>query len=273
MRDSFESRVANATTLLDVLLILKEVTMKDTHVGTLAFVSEEGAIWYGNYGIVKCKPFPLDQNQKEYIIDAYYFSEEEEFEPGKRITILFMDRNFISMLDAVSPEPRQTLDPLTHSIKFAIVFNSDGTPGPKGDPGKDGKDGAPGKDGKDGQDGAPGADGKDGKDGQDGRDGLTTSISVNGHTYTQVDGLITLPDYPTVPTTYVKSITFDSNTNYLKYQDASGNWSNVVRVGQVSNVSVNGDQLTVTFADGTSQTYQLPSGGGNRSAQIHNDNY
>lgn len=250
MRDSFESRVANATTLLDVLLILKEVTMKDTHVGTLAFVSEEGAIWYGDYGIVKCKPFPLDQNQKEYIIDAYYFNEEEEFEPGKRITVLFMDRNFISMLDAVSPEPRQTLDPLTHSIKFAIVFNSDGTPGPKGDPGKDGKDGV---DGKDGKDGAPGADGKDGKDGQDGapgrdgqdgapgRDGLTTSISVNGQTYTQVGGLITLPNYPTIPIT-------------------------------VSNVTVSGSTLTVTFTNGTSQTYQLPTGG-SRGGQIHNDNY
>lgn len=39
-----------------------------------------------------------------------------------------------------------------------------------------------------------------GENGKDGADGLTTSISVNGATYTHTDGLITLPNYPTVPT-------------------------------------------------------------------------
>ena len=34
--------------------------------------------------------------------------------------------------------------------------------------------------------------------GQDGQDGLTTDIYVNGQTYTQSGGTITLPDYPTV---------------------------------------------------------------------------
>ena len=42
--------------------------------------------------------------------------------------------------------------------------------------------------------------GDTGPQGSAGRDGLTTSISVNGTTYTHVDGTITLPDYPTVPT-------------------------------------------------------------------------
>ena len=46
------------------------------------------------------------------------------------------------------------------------------TPGPKGDTGERGPQGPAGQ------------------------DGLTTQIRVNGTTYTQVDGLITLPDYP-----------------------------------------------------------------------------
>ena len=32
-----------------------------------------------------------------------------------------------------------------------------------------------------------------------GADGLTTQIRVNGTTYTQTNGLITLPDYPSLP--------------------------------------------------------------------------
>ena len=50
--------------------------------------------------------------------------------------------------------------------------------GPKGDKGEQGEIGPQGPAGADGQ------------------DGLTTSISVNGNTYTHVDGVITLPNYP-----------------------------------------------------------------------------
>lgn len=45
--------------------------------------------------------------------------------------------------------------------------------------------------------GEQGPQGPQGPAGANGADGLTTSISVNGTTYTQVDGLITLPNYPT----------------------------------------------------------------------------
>ena len=38
--------------------------------------------------------------------------------------------------------------------------------------------------------------GEQGPAGANGQDGLTTAISVNGNTYTHVDGVITLPDYP-----------------------------------------------------------------------------
>ena len=38
--------------------------------------------------------------------------------------------------------------------------------------------------------------GEKGAAGANGQDGLTTAISVNGNTYTHVNGVITLPDYP-----------------------------------------------------------------------------
>ncbi len=42
--------------------------------------------------------------------------------------------------------------------------------------------------------------GDPGVQGLQGQDGLTTQVSVNGTTYTHTNGLITLPDYPAVPT-------------------------------------------------------------------------
>ena len=53
-----------------------------------------------------------------------------------------------------------------------------------------------GEKGDQGAQGPQGEIGPQGPAGQNGADGLTTSISVNGTTYTQVDGVITLPNYP-----------------------------------------------------------------------------
>lgn len=44
-----------------------------------------------------------------------------------------------------------------------------------------------------------GEDGTAGKDGVNGKDGLTTAVEVNGTTYNHSNGLITLPNYPTIP--------------------------------------------------------------------------
>ena len=63
-----------------------------------------------------------------------------------------------------------------------------------------------------------------GPQGPQGSDGLTTQIRVNGTTYTQSNGLITLPDYPTLPpyniwvrsqTEYDNLSTKDNNTLYF----------------------------------------------------------
>ena len=72
--------------------------------------------------------------------------------------------------------------------------------GEKGDKGETGATGANGKDGAKGADGAKGDKGDKGEAGADGKDGLTTAVSVNGSTYNHVNGTITLPNYPTVPT-------------------------------------------------------------------------
>ena len=80
--------------------------------------------------------------------------------------------------------------------------------GEKGDPGEQGPQGIQGLKGDKGDtgergpqgnlgpQGEQGIQGEKGDKGDKGQDGLTTAISVNGNTYTHVDGVITLPDYP-----------------------------------------------------------------------------
>ena len=71
-----------------------------------------------------------------------------------------------------------------------------GLQGPKGDTGEQGPQGLQGPKGDKGDKGDPGEQGLQGLQGPKGDNGLTTQVRVNGTTYTQVDGLITLPDYP-----------------------------------------------------------------------------
>ena len=69
-----------------------------------------------------------------------------------------------------------------------------GAQGPQGLKGEKGDTGATGPKGDKGDTGAQGP------QGEKGSDGLTTAVKVNGQTYTHSNGLITLPNYPTVPT-------------------------------------------------------------------------
>lgn len=85
-----------------------------------------------------------------------------------------------AMSDAVT-----TTDTVNSAVASYVEANKDTLKGEKGDKGDTG---------------ATGAKGDKGEAGANGKDGLTTAVSVNGTTYTHVDGTVTLPDYPTVPT-------------------------------------------------------------------------
>ena len=64
--------------------------------------------------------------------------------------------------------------------------------------GDKGETGTKGDEGDKGERGERGEKGEQGIQGDKGVDGLTTQIRVNGTTYTQSNGLITLPNYPTL---------------------------------------------------------------------------
>ena len=78
--------------------------------------------------------------------------------------------------------------------------------GEKGDTGAQGPKGLKGEKGEKGDTGAQGPQGLKGSD------GLTTAVKVNGQTYIHSNGLITLPNYPTVPTNLSS---FTNDAGYL----------------------------------------------------------
>ena len=124
MKENLESQVSKAKSLLDVLIVMKQKTMLDTHVATLAYVQEKIQEPSENseyqYGILRVKPFPLYENQSEYSIQAYYFS--NTYEEGDIVLIVFCDLNFIMSLNVADKKPRNTTDTQTHSLKYGIVI-------------------------------------------------------------------------------------------------------------------------------------------------------
>ena len=120
-----------------------------------------------------------------------------------------------------------------------------GDKGDKGDQGEQGPQGIQGPQGLQGEQGPKGDKGDKGDPGENGRDGLTTQVSVNGTTYAHTNGLITLPDYPTVPTK-TSQLTNDSKyatETYVTSEIASQiNGDNTEWAGKVA--SFLGDSIT-----------------------------
>ena len=101
-----------------------------------------------------------------------------------------------------------------------------------------GAKGDKGDKGDKGEKGEQGIQGLQGIQGVKGADGLTTQIRVNGSTYTQSNGLITLPDYPTLSgsgsgltTTQEQQITIAYNHSQSNHapanaeQNVQSNWN------------------------------------------------
>ena len=110
-------------------------------------------------------------------------------------------RSYFKMLEDKISEIKITGGGLTENQVQNIVSNYvtshkselTGARGPQG------PQGPVGSTGPQGPQGPAGPQGLTGPQGPAGSDGLTTQIRVNGNTYTQSNGLITLPDYPSTP--------------------------------------------------------------------------
>ena len=112
-------------------------------------------------------------------------------------------RNYFKMLESKIKNLVVTGGGLTENQVQNIVSNYVAThkselTGARGERGERGENEDKGEKGERGEKGEQGLQGVQGIQGVKGTDGLTTQIRVNGNTYTQSNGLITLPDYPTL---------------------------------------------------------------------------
>ena len=112
----------------------------------------------------------------------------------------------------------------SHKSELTGARGEKGERGERGEKGDKGNKGDKGEKGERGEKGEQGIQGLQGTQGVKGADGLTTQIRVNGNTYTQSNGLITLPDYPAssqyniwvgTQTEYDAISTKDNNTLYF----------------------------------------------------------
>ena len=105
--------------LLAVCMELKANIFRNLKVGTLAKVISTN-------DIIKCKPFPLLENETEKIIDCFKIK-EVEVKPNDVVLILFVDRNFIQNLKQIKGNQKltslqQNID--LHSDKFGIIIGT-----------------------------------------------------------------------------------------------------------------------------------------------------
>ena len=111
--------------------------------------------------------------------------------------------------------------------------------------------GARGPQGPQGPTGPQGPQGPQGLQGVKGTDGLTTQIRVNGTTYTQSNGLITLPDYPSSSGGSGSTGSIDTS-NFITFNS-----------NYVSNCNLH---YTNGYAKTNTSTQNLPSGCNNNSS-------
>lgn len=112
--------------------------------------------------------------------------------------------------------------------KIELLPGPQGIQGIQGEKGDKGDTGEKGEKGEQGIQGIQGEKGDKGDTGEKGADGLTTSIKVDGKTYTQANGLITLPNYPkeTDLTGYAtKEYVSDEINGALQYTLQSEEWT------------------------------------------------
>lgn len=119
MKQTRSSQISNCDDLLSVLILLKQVTMESTKVATLAYVKRIVTPFNNKYGVLEVAPFPLIDEQLQYKLQVYFFS-DIIYKEGDIILVVFTDRNFISNLSV--DEPKKTNDSQLHTIKYGVAI-------------------------------------------------------------------------------------------------------------------------------------------------------
>lgn len=114
--------VSNTNSLLDLLKLTSDKTSELIKVSTLAKVKSIKTQYSDEkrYGVLNVTPFPLNNNESEYSIIAYYFS-NIEFKENDIVLIVFTDLYFaenLNNLDVITTSPKTT----RHTTSNAVVI-------------------------------------------------------------------------------------------------------------------------------------------------------
>lgn len=119
-----QEKIRDIQTWTDLFRYTIEIAKAETHCGTLAFYKEIVSEWNetDKYGIATFTPFPIQTDQEEFYLNAYFFKAETVFEENKIYCILFMDNNFIGSLH--EQRVLKTQDTEKHSLTYGIVIDT-----------------------------------------------------------------------------------------------------------------------------------------------------
>jgi hypothetical protein len=122
-RDQLSYKLSENNTFQDVMDLLKQSVMMDTHVATLAFFDSVIQEYTSDnkYGIIRARPFPLRESESEYGINAYYIN-DRTFEQGQILVILYTDLCFAENLQTDKRNPRKTKNTMNHSMLSGVVI-------------------------------------------------------------------------------------------------------------------------------------------------------
>lgn len=107
--------------LTDLIIASIDKAMEKTNVATLAYVVENTFEQKDGYGMIKVKPFPLDEGQNEYMLDVICASNDKNsLTNNKIVVVLFIDKNFKNNLTLGKPQKAKT--ETLHSISQGVII-------------------------------------------------------------------------------------------------------------------------------------------------------
>jgi len=110
--------------MLDILLELKQATIKTLKVGTLAIVKDNSDT---ANKLLKVTPFPILEGEKEKLINCFYLGDTPP-NVDEIILVIFLDKDFINNLKIIHRTGTNRVDTITnnkfHSEEYGIAIKT-----------------------------------------------------------------------------------------------------------------------------------------------------
>lgn len=132
MSNEFIEQANETDDWTDLFIATIDKAMQKTNVASLAFVSKADVGSVNGIKIAQVQPFPLDQGQEPFNIEAYYnpdykiwsSSSRAPLKDGSIVVILYTDKPFKNNLDFDTPKVVSTKPNELHDISNAVIIHT-----------------------------------------------------------------------------------------------------------------------------------------------------